>query len=88
VGKTIGNVKSAARSLRISRIVGLPPWLRQTVKTLFAVRCKTSTGKITLSHSERFSDKAPAEVYATLIDESAYLARSAPCIASWQKTGS
>jgi hypothetical protein len=24
----------------IEHLLGLPPWLRQTVKTLFAVRCK------------------------------------------------
>jgi putative transposase len=39
-------------------------------------------------HAERFRDKAPAEVYATLLEwtKASISARSAPCNASWPNT--
>ena len=40
-------------------------------------------------HSERFRDKAPAEVYATLLDgQTSISVRFAACIASWPSMGS
>ena len=37
-------------------------------------------------HTPRFVDLAPAEVYATLLDEGRYSAPSARCTASWPRT--
>ena len=37
-------------------------------------------------HAPRFVDVAPAEVFATLLDEERYCARRARCIACWRRT--
>ena len=36
-------------------------------------------------HSDRFVDQAPTTIYATLLDEGATTAPSAPCTASWTR---
>ena len=37
-------------------------------------------------HCERFVDKAPAQVWATLLDEGTYLCSIARCIGFWRST--
>jgi len=37
-------------------------------------------------HEERFQDRSPAAVYATLLDEASITARFAPCIACSKRT--
>ena len=34
-------------------------------------------------HAERFQDRSPAAIQATLLDEGQYLCSTAPCTASW-----
>jgi putative transposase len=36
-------------------------------------------------HTDRFVDKAPTEVYATLLDEGSTIVRFGPCTAFWTK---
>ncbi len=39
-------------------------------------------------HEDRFQDRSPAAVQATLLDEGQYLCRLVPCIASWNRRDS
>ena len=50
-------------------------------------RSGTAGGARTCCTSERFVDQAPAEVYATLLDEGVYLCSSAPCTGSSRPPG-
>jgi putative transposase len=77
LGKSVGQV-AACRALGVPRATlyrrmqpAAPPRLRPTPERALAA----AERQVVLDHlhSERFRDKAPAEVYATLLDEDIYL---------------
>ena len=47
-----------------------------------ADRC-AATGGVGFASRAAFADQAPAEIYATLLDDGVYIARSARCIGCW-----
>ena len=75
-------VSRASVQRRRARLAAPPAIVRPRPRPPRALSIPQQQLVLDLLHAPRFADQAPAEIYASLLDQASTIARSAPCIAS------